>query len=89
MTDREKIINAIEKAKKQSEEYAQDRIIVPFKEADMILALLKEPEAVEPKVIRMNDFGHPVHACGKCGLLITESMNYCHECGKRIDWESR
>ena len=44
--DREKIINAIEKAKKQSEEYAQDRIIVPFKEADMILALLKEQEAV-------------------------------------------
>lgn len=42
MTDREKIINAIEKAKKQSEENAQDRIIVPFKEADMIIALLKE-----------------------------------------------
>ena len=42
--DREKIINAIEKAKKQSEEYALDRIIVPFKEADMILALLKEQE---------------------------------------------
>ena len=31
MTDREKIINAIEKAKKQSEEYDQDCIIVPFK----------------------------------------------------------
>lgn len=45
MTDRQKIINAIEKAKKQSEEYALDRIVVPFKEADMILALLKEQEA--------------------------------------------
>lgn len=45
MTDREKIINAIEKAKKQSEEYDQDCIIVPFKEADMILAMLKEQEA--------------------------------------------
>jgi len=44
MNDREKIIRAIEKAKKQSEEYAQDRIIVPFKEADMILSLLKEQE---------------------------------------------
>ena len=42
MADREKIINAIEKAKKQSEDYAQDTIIVPFKEADMILALPKE-----------------------------------------------
>lgn len=45
MTDREKIIKAIEKAKKQSEQYALDRIVVPFKEADMILALLKEQEA--------------------------------------------
>lgn len=44
--DAEKIINAIEKAKKQSEEYAQDRIIIPFKEVDMILAMLKEREAV-------------------------------------------
>ena len=44
MDTREKIINAIEKAKKQSEGYAQDRIIVPFKEADMIIALLKEQD---------------------------------------------
>lgn len=44
MDTREKIINAIEKAKKQSEGYAQDRIIVPFKEADMIISLLKEQE---------------------------------------------
>ena len=47
MNNREKVIRAIEKAKKQSEEYAQDRIIVPFREADMILALLKEQEAME------------------------------------------
>lgn len=51
MNNREKIINALEKAKKQSEENAQDVIIVPFKETDMILALLKEREAVEPKTI--------------------------------------
>ena len=46
MNNREKVIRAIEKAKKQSEEYAQDRIIVPFREADMILELLKEQETV-------------------------------------------
>lgn len=45
MNNREKIINALEKAKKQSEEFAQDIIIVPFKETDMIIALLKEQEA--------------------------------------------
>ena len=51
MDAREKIINAIEKAKKQSEEYAQERIIVPFKEADMIITMLKE----QPEIIRCND----------------------------------
>lgn len=45
MDNREKIISAIEKAKKQSEEYAQEYILVPFKEADMIIALLKEQKA--------------------------------------------
>ena len=56
---------------------------------DMIEELLKEQEPVEPKVIGTNSFGHPVHACGKCGILITESMNYCDGCGKRIKWEGR
>ena len=50
MTDSEKIIKAIEKAKKQSEQYALDRIVVPFKEADMILAMLKEQE---PRVMTL------------------------------------
>ena len=46
MTDREKMICAIERAKRQSEEYAQDRILVPFREADMIISLLREQESV-------------------------------------------
>ena len=41
MTDREKIIKAIENAKKQSVEYAQEYILVPLMETDMILNLLK------------------------------------------------
>ena len=55
--DRENVINAIEKAKKQSEEYAQDRIIVPFKEADMIIALLKEQQKLIDDITqrRMNN----------------------------------
>ena len=51
------------------------------------IAMLKNQEAVEPKIIRMNAFGYPVHACGKCGLLITEPMNYCTRCGKPVKWE--
>lgn len=50
------------------------------------ISMLKEQEEVEPKVIRMNAFGDPVYACWKCGVLITESMNYCHKCGKLVKW---
>lgn len=53
---------------------------------DDAIALLKEQDAVEPKVIRMNVFGYPVHACGKCGHSITESMNYCSRCGTAVKW---
>ena len=85
MTDREKIIRAIEKAKKQSAEYAQDRIIVPFKETDMILALLKEQEAVQPKEIAY------AWRCGKCDEYLTAIENhrirFCPYCGKAVKWE--
>jgi len=44
MTDREKLVIAIKRAKEQSEEYGLDRILVDFQAADMILELLKEQE---------------------------------------------
>ena len=46
MADREKIISAIEKAKKQSEKYGLDSILVDFKAADMILELLKDQKPI-------------------------------------------
>ena len=45
MIDRANLIMAIETAKEQSIEYAQDYILCPLKETDMILELLKEQEA--------------------------------------------
>jgi hypothetical protein len=88
MTDREKIISAIEKAKKQSAEYAQDRIIVPFKETDMILALLKEQEAVEPYSMNAE---RTYGICPQCGKIIfrygnVEENHYCGVCGKAVKW---
>ena len=92
MADREKVINDLSECIEhiRFNEFKK----IPFWGNCQIammdaVALLKEQEAVEPKAIGMNAFGHPVYACGKCGLLITESMNYCHECGKRIIWEGR
>ena len=42
MTDRERLIVAIERAKEQSDEAGLDCIVVKFKEANLIIELLKE-----------------------------------------------
>lgn len=54
MTNRKKLVVAIERAKEQSEEYGLDRILVSFKAADMVLELLKE----QPDIIRCKDCMH-------------------------------
>jgi len=87
MTEREKIVNAIEKAKKQSEQYALDCIIVPFKEADIILALLKEQEPEEP--IRMHYMGSKQwdnYRCQKCGNDLYFEQRFCEACGQEVKW---
>lgn len=94
MTDREKIIRAIEKAKKQSKEYAIGEIIVPFKEADMIIALLKEQEAKTGKWIEQTDYmGDTYYDCSVCneswitieGTPWLNGMNYCPHCGAKME----
>ena len=90
MTDREKIISAIEKAKKQSEEYALDRIIVPFKEADMIIAMLKKHETVKPKKIK--GYNPPMYTlyeykCEECESPIMNKQPFCMGCGRAVEWD--
>ena len=96
MNNREKIISAIEKAKKQSEEYALDRIIVPFKETDMILTLLKkqEPKYVICQGECSSRGGHKYETgeCPGCGRTIVKEQNdpnemFCKFCGKAVKWE--
>ena len=81
MNDREKIISAIEKAKKQSEEYAQDSIILPFREADMILSLLKD----QPEIIRCKDCKHydGDGTCMKIGIAFLSDHWFCADGKKR------
>lgn len=91
MNNREKIIRAIEKAKKQSEEYAHDTIVVPFKEADIILALLKEQEPTKP-IYSEEKFGDHLPHCPVCkGILPSISQygesNFCHRCGQAVKWQ--
>lgn len=87
VTDKGKIINALELAKKQSEENGLDRIIVPFKETDMILALLKEQEPIEPEVEVLNEIDR-LYRCPKCHkCFFYEKQKYCDQCGQAVKWE--
>lgn len=85
MTDRLTVMGCLEGLTQDNWEqwYSDSEVQETAKAA---LALLKEQEPVEPKVIGTNSFGDPVHACGKCGILITESMNYCNGCGRKVKW---
>lgn len=45
------------------------------------LALLKDQEAVEPKI---DAFGHPY--CPKCKILVYETWEFCPHCGQAVKW---
>ena len=91
-TERERVIKALEKAKKQSEEYAQERIIVPFRETNMIIALLKEQETKTGKWI-LDDEDANSWECSECGGLLiindgTPNENdwyFCPYCGSKLE----
>ena len=91
MNDAEKLIIAIEKAKKQSEEYSQDRIIVPFKEADMIIALLKKQEPKQVIGIADSIEGMEVGYCPSCDRAIVnkkiDETKFCRFCGQAVKWK--
>lgn len=94
MPDREKVIKALERAKAQSDEYAQDHIIVPFKELDMILALLREQET-EYKPDGPDFIDGRMYTrwkCTSCQYFVctekgTPDMKYCPKCGRRVKWD--
>ena len=47
------------------------------------LELLKEQEAVEP----ISE--HHLFLCPVCKNTLFREQKFCHECGKRIEWEGR
>lgn len=67
-------------------------IHVPQEEAEQILALLKEQEAIEP-VLEQDSM-----VCGVCGheviwqkmlgdgIWADEKLNYCPHCGRAVKW---
>ena len=47
------------------------------------LSLLKEQEAVKPIT------EHKLFICPVCKNALFREQKFCHECGKRIEWEGR
>ena len=85
MTDRERLIVAIERAKEQSDEAGLDCIVVKFKEANLIIELLKD----EPlPVLNVGKCGIYFGDCPHCGKRVTKkNTSYCPYCGRRVKWE--
>lgn len=91
--DREELIKDIEK---QMSEPTNEYVVLWFSEAECVLALLKEQEAVEP-TFRQGEDGVFVWACGSCGAYMyhiydgidkaKEYAKYCRQCGKKVKWE--
>lgn len=52
------------------------------------IALLKEQEAVKPKVVNADDFlwAH-WYVCGSCENPIDPEDKFCRHCGKAVKWD--
>jgi hypothetical protein len=54
------------------------------------VAMLKEPEAVEPTLIREGRNKHyNDYVCPRCDNVVVYEQNYCSECGVQFLWEGR
>ena len=87
--DSEKVISIFEKIINVCKEDGCDFVDLSFEDAEQILALLKEQEAVEP----INSYG--TFRCGKCRNIVGYNddcgrgyqNNFCSKCGKPVKWE--
>lgn len=54
------------------------------------LALLKEQEAVEPKIFQSEDFlWSQWYICGACEYPVDPGDKFCRKCGRPIKWEQK
>ena len=86
MIDREKVIGHLNDCMEASR---RDNTWV-FVRKDIVedaLALLKEQEAVEPKVEVLNEIDR-IYRCPKCHKhFFYEKQKYCDQCGQAVKWK--
>lgn len=82
MADREKVIKALEDA-----EVTNGVIKMSDQFRDVLVALLKEQEAVRPE--RQHSGGGTTwwNVCGACRTAINPNDKFCHQCGQAVKWE--
>ena len=84
MTDREKIIKALEKCAKGPLRRNADKYVVTLdiRFVNSILELLKEQAAVEPK--RIDGKRNHFIKCGNCNYDLTTGFQFCPHCGREV-----
>lgn len=80
MTEREDTIERIEKVLKLTHNKSIT-VTIPRLTAERAVSMLKEQEAVKPKI---DAFGHP--CCPKCKILVYETWEFCPHCGRKVKW---
>lgn len=93
MSEREQVISKIEEEIRLGEYWDETYRTIDLQLLIDVLALLKEPGAVEP--IDIIDEKYPVgdnnrykgYRCGKCKEVIPWDANYCLYCGRKVNWD--
>ena len=85
MPEREKVIKGVHDARRYLEdrEWVDKSVGVHIDALNDALALLKEQEAIKPIT------EHKLFLCPVCKNTLFRGQKFCHECGKRIEWEGR
>lgn len=94
MTNREKIIKALECCKRKD---GNECKVCPYAESDFCvedmvtdtLDMLKEQEAKNVVDMALSKDCFLIASCPKCNALLTrvEHKNYCGYCGQAVKWE--
>ena len=88
MTERENVIKTLNDAITAKENYPWARAEMSFDFIRMLIAILKEQEAVEPVLIREGrNKNYNDYVCPRCDNEVVYEQNYCSECGVRFLWE--
>lgn len=92
--DRETVVSTFKKIISVCKEDGCDFVDLSFEDAEQILAMLKEQEAVKPV---LDEQTGRIWLCGKCGSYVgfedndphdpNEFDKYCRECGRPVLWK--